>query len=413
MANITPRIVEGKIVSYRIRVHRGRDKDKKQLKPYSMTFYVPEKLQDKPEKAKKEAEKAAAIFEAECKKGNISAEHKRFEEYAEYVMTLKDRDKKHRTVHSYRSLLVRINEEIGYLRLDAITYEHLNNLYFKLGQVGSNKKTGGARDPKTIREHHRLIHVIFAQAIKEGLLTRNVADMATPPSVPRRESKHSDVEDVKKLLNVLVKAPLKWRCISNLLIATGARRGEIMGLEWQDIDFKSSKITIRNNLLYTPEKGVYISTPKSGETRTVTIPDSVVRLLVLYKAEYDDLKEGFGDDWYSDMNFCFVADYGRRMHPDSITHWLKKFTKKNELNHVSPHMLRHTQASILINQNVDIVTISKRLGHASPTTTQKIYAHEIKNSDKKANDKISEMFYAENNEVQVKGLVVKKLTFSN
>lgn len=100
------------------------------------------------------------------------------------------------------------------------------------------------------------------------------------------------------------------------------------------------------------------------------------------------------------------------MHPDSITHWLKKFTKKNGLNHVSPHMLRHTQASILINQNVDIVTISKRLGHSNPTTTQKIYAHEIKNSDEKANDKISEVFYAKNNEVQVKGLVVKKLTFS-
>ena len=71
------------------------------------------------------------------------------------------------------------------------------------------------------------------------------------------------------------------------------------------------------------------------------------------------------------------------MHPDSITHWLKKFTKKNGLNHVSPHMLRHNQATVLVNQNVDIVTISKRLGHASPTTTQKIYAHAINNSDEK------------------------------
>ena len=104
------------------------------------------------------------------------------------------------------------------------------------------------------------------------------------------------------------------------------------------------------------------------------------------------------------------------MHPDSITHWLKKFTKKNGLNHVSPHMLRHNQASILINQNVDIVTISKRHGHPSPTTTQKIYAHAIKNSDEKANEKIENIFYSEdgtapvNCNVQVKGYVVKKLT---
>ena len=80
------------------------------------------------------------------------------------------------------------------------------------------------------------------------------------------------------------------------------------------------------------------------------------------------------------------------MHPDSITHWLRKFTKKNGLNHVSPHMLRHTQATVFVNQNVDIVTISKRLGHSNPTTTQKIYAHQIKNSDEKANEKLRMFF---------------------
>ena len=393
MANITERIVDGKVVSYRIRVYRGRDKDGKQLKPYQMTFKVPEKLQDKPEKAKKEAEKAAILFEEKCKIGEVSAEKKKFSEYADYVMTLKERDNEHRTVKRYRELLERINEEIGHIRLDALTCEHLNKLYLKLGEDGANKKTGGPLAPKTIREHHRLIHAILAQARKEDILPRNVANMATPPKVPRKEAKPAGIDNVKALLDAMSESPLKWRCIAYLLIATGARRGEIMGLEWQDIVFKSNKIIIRNNLLYTPERGVYVTTPKSDESRTVSIPTSVMRLLAIYKAEYDSLKAELGSDWYNDMNFCFVGEYGRRMHPDSITHWLRKFTKKHGLVHVSPHMLRHTQASILVNQNIDIVTISKRLGHKNPTTTQKIYSHLISNSDEGASDIVEDMFF--------------------
>lgn len=393
MANITERIVDGKIVSYRIRVYRGRDKDGKQLKPYQTTFQVPEKLWYKPEKARKEAEKAAVLFEEECKAGNVSAEHKRFADYADYVMTLKERDNEHRTVNRYKELLERINEEIGHIRLDELNCEHLNNFYLKLGKDGANKRTGGPLNPRTIREYHRLIHAILAQARKEDILSRNVANMATPPKVPKKEAKPAEIDNIKALLDAMAESPLKWRCIAHLLIATGARRGEVMGLEWQDIDFKTNKINIRNNLLYTAERGVYVTTPKSGESRTVSVPTSVMKLLAMYKAEYDELKAQLGSDWYNDMNFCFVGEYGRRMHPDSITHWLKKFTKKNGLAHVSPHMLRHTQASLLVNQKVDIVTISKRLGHKNPTTTQKIYSHLISNSDESASDIVSDIFF--------------------
>lgn len=167
-----------------------------------------------------------------------------------------------------------------------------------------------------------------------------------------------------------------------------------MGLTWENVDFKNNKI--KDNLLYTPERGVYISTTKSKKPRVVSVSASVMTLLSAYKEEHDALKEAYGDDWY-DIGFCFVGEYGKRMHPDSITHWLKKFTKKHGLNHISPHMLRHTQASVLINQNVDIVTISKRLGHSNPTTTQKIYAHMIENSDESASEVVSDFFYDNKN----------------
>ena len=396
MANITERIVDGKIVSYRIRVYRGRDKDGKQLKPYQTTFQVPEKLWYKPEKARKEAEKAAVLFEEKCKIGEVSAEKKKFSEYAEYVMEFKDRDKEHRTVHRYRDLLKRINEEIGHIRLDKLTCEHLNRFYFKLGEPGANKRTGGALSPKTIREHHRLIHVILAHAQKEGVLRQNVADNATPPKIPKKEVEIIELDEMKKIIELLNEEPLLWRAAVNLMLCTACRRGEIMGLHWRSVDFESSTVKIVDNMQYTPEKGVYITTPKSKKSRTIKVPEYVMNLLKELKIEQDKMKETLGDDWY-DTGLCFVGDYGRRMHPDSITQWLSKFCKRHGLKHIYPHKFRHSTLSLLVSQKVDIATVSSVAGHSQISTTENIYIHPTTKGIDVVRSVVDNTFYGENN----------------
>ncbi len=296
--------------------------------------------------------------------------------YADYVMTIKERDKEHRTVHRYRDLLKRINEQIGHIRLDKLTCEHLNKFYFKLEEPGVNKRTGGALSPKTIREHHRLIHVILAQAQKEGILKRNVADMASPPSVPDNEVEVIQLDEMRKVIELLDTEPLIWKTITNVMLATGARRGEVMGLHWRNVDFDTSVIKIVDNMQYTPERGVYITTTKSKKSRTVKVPQYVVDLLKELKMEQDKMKKILGDDWY-DTGLCFVGDYGRRMHPDSITQWLKKFCKKHDIKHIHPHKFRHSILSLLVNQNVDVATVSGMAGHKHISTTENIYVHQM------------------------------------
>lgn len=382
---------DGRVYAYQIKVFRGRDANKKQLKPYSEVWRIPEGM-NHPRTIKKELEKEAARFELECKAGVVPLEKKTFSEYADYVMTLKKRDQKRSTVTRYEELLVRIKEEIGPLKLADVTGEHLNRFYLKLSQPGQNKKTGGGLSPKTILEYHRLIHTIYAQALKEGLVMFNTADKATPPAVRKKEAEFFEVEEVQKIMSCLAKEPLKWQTITQLLIASGARRGEIMGLKWSAVDFKNNRIKIAVNLLYDAKLGIYEDTSKTEESRQLAIDPSVMKLLALHKKEQMIQRLKLGDQWV-DGNYCFTQANGKPMHPDSITDWLSKFSKKYDLPHIHPHKFRHTQASILIYEGVDPVTVSKRLGHKKVSTTENIYAHIMSKADAEASAAVASVLY--------------------
>ena len=260
----------GVVYAYQIKVYRGRDADGKQLKPYSTVWKIPDGMRNS-RTIKKELDRFAVLFEQQCKEGLVSTDKKTFSAYAEYFMTLKERDQKHKTVVSYRELLVRINEEIGFLKLSDVNCEHLNRFYLKLAQKGQNKRTGEGLSTKTIVEHHRLIHSIFSQAMKEGLVKFNPAETASPPSVKKKEATFFEIEDVEQIMKCLEHEPLKWRCITLLMIATGARRGEIMGLKWSAIDFKKDEIKICTNLLYSKQRGIYADTPKCAMSVSIIL----------------------------------------------------------------------------------------------------------------------------------------------
>lgn len=398
MATITPRKnKEGNIVSYQIEVYRGRDADGRKLKPYTMRWRVPEGWKSE-NKINKELDRVAAEFENECKAGNISIDRKTFSQYSEYVMKLKERDNKHRTVQRYKQLLTRINAEIGHLKLTDITGEHLNRMYMKWSQKGENKairkdKKERGLSNQTIVHHHRLVHAIFAQALKEGLVRYNIADTATPPKVEKKEAEFFELDDVIAIREALNKQPLKWQAITELLINTGARRGEILGLAWDNIDFKNDKIEIENNLQYTPEKGIYLETStKNYEKRTLSIAPELINVLKAHRKEQLKQKVKLGTYW-TDTGFCFTQDNGQPMNPDSINKWLREFSKEYNLPAIHPHKFRHTQASLLYAAGENPVVISKRLGHKQVSTTQNIYAHLLENGDKQASDKLISLLY--------------------
>lgn len=245
--------------------------------------------------------------------------------------------------------------------------------------------------PKTIIEHHRLIHTILTQAEKEMLVPYNAAAKATPPKAARQEPDYFQPTDIMKIREILEKEPLKWRTITNLLIITGCRRGEIMGLRWDRVDFRNSQIKIDTNLLYSPQRGIYESTTKTeGSVRIIKLPAETIELLREYRCEYMELQQKMGDLWH-DTGFLFVKEDGTPMIPDSITAWLRKFSERHGLPHIHPHSFRHSAASILIHSGTDVVTVSKRLGHANTSTTLNIYSHILAESDEQASECLADI----------------------
>ena len=383
MANITPRKNKaGEVISYQIRVFRGRNADGTRLKDYMMTW-KPSPGMTKRQIAK-ELERQATLFEEACRRGQVSIEKPTFEKYAAYVVDLKERNGlKVKTAVRYRDMLRRINAEIGPVKLQDLRPDHLNRFYAKLAEPGQNQRTGGGLSPKTILEHHRVISTILAQAVKEQLILFNTAERATPPKMPKHEMDAFEVEEVRAILEALETEPLKWQVCVQLLIATGARRGEVMGLRWEHVDWVENK-------LYTPQSGVISTTLKTGENRYVSVSPSVMALLKRWRAEQ---AAGFMKLGITPSGYVLTAENGGPMHPDSPTDWLSKFSKRHGLPPIHPHKFRHTQASLLIAQGVDILTVSKRLGHAKVSTTLDIYSHVLAKSDEKASDTLDRLFY--------------------
>lgn len=460
MANIQERRDKsGKLISYSIRVFRGRGADGKQLKPFTATFDVSPTWTEK--SARKKAEAFAATFEKQCKEGTATDTRQTFASYCDYVIDLKSqRGVKHSTTVRYRELTTRIYPAIGHIKLKDLRVDHLNTLYTDLSKNGTRK--GGERatakidlaaylkekklsrakiaedsglaastvsamvkgkpvslqvaaaaagaigvklekvftieadnrplSAKTVQEHHRLISTVLEQAVKEGLVPFNAASRADLPKVERKEVNYFQPEQVAAIREALEQESIKWKCLVHLFLITGARRGEILGLKWDKVDFEANRIYICSSILYSPDIGIYESTPKTERSkRFIALPVETMQLLRKYRTWQTAERLRLGE-YYGNQDFVFAQDNGKPMHPDTVTDWLKKFAVRHGLPHINPHAFRHTMASMLYFNGVDSVSISKRLGHAQVSTTANIYAHVMEAADQQNAEILSEIF---------------------
>lgn len=243
---------------------------------------------------------------------------------------------------------------------------------------------------KTVLEHHRLISTILAQAEKEMLVPYNAAAKATPPKVEKHDPNYFQPEQITAILDALEKEPLKWRLTTHLMIVTGCRRGEIMGLQWDKVDFERNRVKIDKSLVSSKSKGIYLGNTKTSDIRYLNLPAETMDLLRLHKREQLRLQIANGDRWMN-TGFVFTQDNGQHMNPDSITCWLREFSARHNLPHINPHAFRHTVASVLLANGTDIVTVSKQLGHASVNTTENFYSHIIEENKAKASECIADV----------------------
>lgn len=391
MANIQERRDKhGKLISYSIRVHRGRGPDGKQLKPYTATFEVSPTWTEK--SARKKAEAFAATFEEKCKTGISSDCRLTFQQYTEYVLELKERrGDKHTTLADYKTMTPRIFSAIGPIKLRDLRPAHLNDFYAELAKEGANKRTGGKLSNTTILRYHRLISIVLSQAVKEGLIAINPASRAEPPKADKKDPNYIQAETIPLIFEALKTEPIMWQALVNLLFITGCRRGEILGLKWQNVDLDNYRLYICNTISYTSDRGIYESTPKTkSSVRYISIPAETTQMLRQYKLWQTEEILRLGT-YYQRNDYLFSQDNGQPMRPDSVTQWLSKFSRRHRLPHLNPHAFRHTMTSMLIFGGMDTVSVSKRLGHSQVSTTTDIYAHTIAEADRRNADLLGEI----------------------
>lgn len=280
-------------------------------------------------------------------------------------------------------------------------------LHIPVKQLFYIHSEGSGLSSKTILHHHRLISSILAQATRDRLVPYNVADKnyMKAPKLEHKEAAFLDDQQVIQVLELLNQEPIKWKTALYLLIFSGMRRGELMGLEWYDIDFEHHVIHIHNTSQYVPGLGIITKCPKTDTSeRTIKLTKNVFDVLKEYRAYWLNLRSNMQDSWHDTIEITlvdgtkkyihndrlFIKDDSTPMHPDSLTDWTKKFVEKNHLPHFSPHSLRHTHASLLIAGGVNIPTVSRRLGHSSIATTTKVYVHAIQSADEIASDILEE-----------------------
>lgn len=375
--------------SYQIRVSDGYD-TKGNHKEQSMTWKPPEGMTER--QIQKELTRQVVMFEESVNRGFKSSAIKFeelseewFEEYAKLNL-------RSTTYERLKQLKHRIYPTIGHLRIDKITPRQLQAFVNSLAKEGANEKTGKPLAPKTIRHNLSLISNVFTYAVKMGLVSDNPCSKVTIPKGEVKEKQIYSQEEMETLLTKLIGEPLKYQVFFYLIAYSGFRRGEMLGLEWKDIDFENNIISVRRTSNYTAERGIYTDTTKTKRSqRTLKISPYIMEILKQLKEEQDNEALRLGSKWV-ETDRLFTKWNGEEMNNQTPYGWLKEFCEKNDLPFYGIHSFRHFAASALISAGLDVTTVSGALGHCNSGTTLNVYSHMFQNAQARVSEAMDSAF---------------------
>jgi integrase len=248
------------------------------------------------------------------------------------------------------------------------------------------KSEGKLLSPKTIKNYVSFVSSVFDYAVHIKAIKENPCKNAVIPKIPQKEHNMFTLEQAKQFLDILDRSdtPIKYKAFFQLALFGGFRRGEILGLEWNDIDFETGVVHVRRTVHYSKALGYYDTEPKSkSSVRALTLPQNVIFTIKQLQNEQNSQRLKLGDKW-NDTRRLFTTWDGRQMHGATPFTWLTKICKEYNLPKVNLHSFRHLNASLLISSGVDVKTVQSVLGHSQASTTLDIYATAFKDREAQA-----------------------------
>lgn len=413
--------------SYQITVSNGRRADGKQIIETATFTPDPSKTEKQNQKA---LEKFVFEFEEKVTSGKyLDGEKLTYKAYIdlwleEYARKQMQATSLERTEDALNKLIL---PELGHLKVSKIQPLHLQQFYDKLIKNGYTIR-GIRREYKsnTIKRIHQIISSSLNTAVRWQIIDSNPCSRISPPKLENtvRKVKCFSLEEAQIFLDqldkdytvrrggrikagsvgerhyIIHKVPLQIKVFFNLALFGGFRLGELVALTWDDVNFQNNTVSITKSTAKT-KNGQITKCPKTPTSiRTISIPPDVIQLLSHYKAEQAKYRLSLGSYWNGD-NYIFIQDDGTQMDINTPNHTFKKIIQRyndsvteegEKLPTISLHGLRHTSATLLIAQNIDVRTVSSRLGHAECSTTMNIYAHALKKQDEIAAESLGNLF---------------------
>ncbi|MCH5164009.1 MAG: site-specific integrase [Clostridiales bacterium] len=247
----------------------------------------------------------------------------------------------------------------------------------------------------TLKRFKMVIYNVLAYAVRLCIVDRNYAS-SEYVDIGKRQQKPvrcMDEQQLQKFYEALIKVDnIQWRVAVLTTLLTGMRRGEVCGLNWEDIDFAQGKLHIQRSYSESPRHGIILKEPKTAKSnRVIAIPELLLQALREYKEWYDERREDWGDRWV-ESGSVFIQRNGERVHPANLKMWVSKTCDLAGIEHFSVHSLRHTNIAIQIMAHVPIVTVAGRAGHSRTSTTTDVYAYYVQSSDKSAANTLDKIF---------------------
>lgn len=440
MANIK-RIEGKKGAAYKITVSMGYGADGKQIRKYKTWRPAPDMA---PSKAEKEAQRVAWQFEKDLAEGFHADDKQTVRGYGEHYMEmLRLKGDRPQTINKAQKEINRFCNVYGDMQIQKVKAFHIMQFTKECEKLGANKGNRSARPiadfenikslrnykqfgealgidgriakkiclkqnisianaekvekalhrkglfeivnnkerlaPSTINGQLTTLFSLFEQAKREHIIKYNpVAGVPRPKNKPVRTKEVIEPEDLKLILRCADMEPMDFKTMVYIMAYTGCRKGEMLALTWEDIDFNNKTMQINKGVVYTKQSGTYIEDTKTGEHRSVPLPPSLIKVLKGYDiyTKWSRLRQD---------GLLFHDSRGAIANPSRINYRLRQFTEKYQLRDLSPHTFRHSYASILLAEGVDVVTVAEILGHGVDVLLR-TYTHAIKEKQREASD---------------------------
>jgi integrase len=236
-----------------------------------------------------------------------------------------------------------------------------------------------------------VLHKALRVGVEWSVLQRNAADIVSPPKVEGGEIEILSEDQARTVLQKLRGHALHTFVLTGL--ATGMRRGELLALRWRDVDLDAGKLRVEQSLEQTRAQGLRFKPPKTRHgRRTITLPALVITQLRAHRKAQQEHRLALGIGRTPEDALVFCGWDGTPRSPNAVTKEWSRAVATLDLPRANLHALRHTHASQLIASGMDVLTVSRRLGHGSPTITLGVYGHLFSNSDDRAAQVIESAF---------------------